>query len=69
MAKNYFNHTCTECNKRIKHKDVIGMNMKFNGRTISNMYCKKHLKQKLQLTDEQWDYYVETFKSQGCELF
>lgn len=69
VAKNYFNHTCTECNKRIKHKDVIGMNMKFNGRTISNMYCKKHLKQKLQLTDEQWDYYVETFKSQGCELF
>lgn len=69
VAKNYFNHTCAECNKRIKHKDVIGMNMKFGGRTISNMYCKKHLKEKLQLTNDQWDYYVKTFKSQGCDLF
>lgn len=68
VATNYFGHKCKECDKKIKHKEVIGMNMKFGGRNISDMYCKKHLKEKLKLDEEQWNYYVETFKQQGCEL-
>lgn len=69
VATNYFGHKCKECDKRIKYKEVIGMNMKFSGRNISDMYCKKHLKEKLKLDEDQWNYYVETFKQQGCELF
>lgn len=69
VAKNYFNHTCKECNKRIKDKNTIGMNMKFNGRNINDMYCKKHLKQKLKLDNKDWNNYIEQFKNQGCELF
>lgn len=68
VAINYFGHKCKECDKKIKHKEVIGMNMKFGGRNISDMYCKKHLKDKLKLDEEQWNCYVETFKQQGCEL-
>lgn len=68
VAINYFGHKCKECDKRIKHKEVIGMNMKFNGRNINEMYCKKHLKEKLGLNEEQWNYYIEIFKQQGCEL-
>ena len=69
VARNYFNHKCKECGKRIKSKDVIGMNMKFSGRNVHDMYCKKHLKEKLDITNETWDVYVKTFKDQGCELF
>ena len=69
VAKNYFGHKCAECGKKIKHKDVIGMNMKFNGRNIKQMYCKKHMKNKLEIDNSQWNSYVDTFKSQGCELF
>lgn len=68
IAVNYFGHKCKECGKKIKHKEVIGMNMKFNGRNINEMYCKKHFKEILGLSEEQWNYYIETFKQQGCEL-
>ena len=68
VATNYFGHKCKECNKKIKDKEVIGMNMKFAGRNISDMYCKKHLKEKLQLDEEQWNYFIEMFKQQGCDL-
>ena len=69
MAQNYFNHTCKECGKKIKDKNTLAMNMKFNGRNIQDMYCKKHLKEKLKLTEEDWDNYIKQFKNQGCELF
>lgn len=69
VAKNYFNHICKECNKKIKDKNVLAMNMKFNGRNIQEMYCKKHLKEKLGLTEDDWNNYIEQFKNQGCELF
>lgn len=69
VAKNYFNHTCDICSKKIKDKNTLGMNMKINGRGVGTMYCKKHLKEKLELTDEQWDQMIDNFKKQGCELF
>ena len=69
VAKNFFCHKCKECGKRIKDKEVIGMNMKFGSRDMEDMYCKKHLKERLGLSEEEWKIYVETFKSQGCDLF
>ena len=69
VAEGYFGNRCVECDKKIKHKEVIGMNMKFNGRNISQMYCKKHIKEKLDIDNAQWDIYVDTFKKQGCDLF
>lgn len=69
IAKRYFGHKCEECEKKIKDKDTIGMNMKFRGRKIQNMYCKKHLKEKLGLTEDDWNNFVKRFKDEGCELF
>lgn len=69
VAKNYFGHKCKECGKKIKHKDVVGMNMKFGSRDMQEMYCKKHLKERLNLSEDDWDFYKDTFKSQGCDLF
>lgn len=69
VAKNYFSHKCEECGRKIKDKEVIAMNMKFAGRNVTTMHCKKHLKQKLGITDEDWNNYIEQFKEQGCELF
>lgn len=69
VAKNYFSHKCEECGRKIKDKEVIAMNMKFAGRNVTTMHCKKHLKQKLGITDEDWNNYIEQFKDQGCELF
>lgn len=69
VAKNYFNHKCKECGKRIKSKEVLGMNMKFNGRSVEDMYCKKHLKTILNIDDKEWDRMVEEFKDQDCKLF
>lgn len=69
VAWNYFNHKCVVCNKKIKHKEIIGMNMKFNGRNVKKMYCKTHLKEMLNINEELWNEYVESFKLQGCDLF
>lgn len=69
VAENYFNHKCKECGKRIKSKEVLGMNMKLNGRNVENMYCKKHLKEILNIDNKEWDKMVEDFKDQDCKLF
>ena len=69
VAKNYFNHRCSECDKRIKSKEVLGMNMKFNGRQVNRMYCKKHLIEKLNISKTEWNDIVQMFKQQGCDLF
>ena len=69
IAKKYFGHKCSECNKPIKHKDTIAMNLKFNGRNATTMFCKKHLIEALNIDNSQWDYMCNTFKGQGCELF
>jgi len=69
MAKKYFNKVCCVCNKNIRQKDVIAMNLKFLGRGIDRFYCKKHLQEKLNMDNKQWNKYVEEFKNQGCSLF
>lgn len=69
VAEKYFSHTCEGCNKRIKSKEVLAMNMKFNGRNVQKFYCKKHLMEILNITKEQWEDYAKQFKNQGCNLF
>lgn len=70
VAKNYFNHTCTKCKKakKIKDKEVLAMNMKLLGRTSKKM-CKKHLKEFLSMSEDEWKEQVESFKASGCSLF
>ena len=76
VARKYFNRYCTNgcLNKRgnpmkIKHKDVLAMNMKLFGRQIEKFKCKKCLMKEFGWTKEDWDNKVEDFKGQGCKLF
>ena len=69
VAKRYFSHSCEKCNKKIKSKEVIAMNMKLNGRITNKFFCKKHLMEMFNMTKEQWEENVERFKDQGCDLF
>lgn len=68
VAKKYFNHNC-DCGKKIKSKEVLAMNMKFNGRNTIKFFCKKCLMKELNVDKDQWNNYVKSFKQQGCDLF
>ena len=76
VARQYFNKYCVNgCKtqsgkpKKIKAKDVIGMNMKLHGRNINKFYCKKCLMKLYDMDKEKWNSEVERFKQQGCDLF
>ncbi len=76
IAAQYFNKYCDNgCKsqsgklKRIKAKDVIGMNLKYHGRNISKFYCKKCLMKMYNMDEEKWNKQVESFKQSGCDLF
>jgi len=68
-ASKYFGHKCESCGKRIKSKEVLAMNLKYNGRNTNKFYCKKHLMGILNIDVVQWDKAVDEFKSQDCMLF
>ena len=76
VSRQYFNKYCVNgCKtqsgkpKKIKSKDVIGMNMKLHGRNINKFYCKKCLMKLYDMDKEKWNSEVERFKQQGCDLF
>lgn len=69
VAKQYFNKSCSDCNKRIKDKTTLAMNMKFHGREITRFLCKKCFKKLYEFDEERWNYYVTAFKRDGCALF
>ena len=76
VAAQYFNKYCDNgCKsqsgklKRIKAKDVIGMNLKYHGRNINKFYCKKCLMKMYNMDEEKWNKQVESFKQSGCDLF
>lgn len=69
VAAKYFNKNCSNCNKRIKDKEVIAMNMKFRGRNTNDFLCKKCFKKSYELNDDKWNEYVQSFKRSGCDLF
>lgn len=69
VARQYFNKYCDECEKRIKDKTTLAMNMKFHGRDVSKFLCKKCFKKLYEMNDDKWNKYVESFKRDGCALF
>ena len=69
VARQYFNKYCDECEKRIKDKTTLAMNMKFHGRDVSKFLCKKCFKKLYEMDDNKWNMYVESFKRDGCALF
>lgn len=76
VASKYFNNTCKTCSKKVNTKDVVAMNMKYLGRNTEDYYCKKHLIEFLNksiydntFTNKEWDYNIQRFKDQGCNLF
>lgn len=69
IALQYFNKKCCGCDKRIKHKEVLSMNLKIHGRQVNKFYCKKCLMKEFNWTQEDWNRQVESFKAQGCALF
>lgn len=76
VATQYFNKYCANgCKsksgkiKKIKEKDVIGMNLKYHGRNVKRFYCKKCLMAMYDLDNDKWDSQVNKFKEQGCTLF
>ena len=69
VVPQYFNKECCNCKKRIKHKQVLSMNLKMHGRGINKFFCKKCLMKEFDWNNEDWDKQIETFKKQGCELF
>lgn len=76
VAAMYFNKYCNngcksqsgKC-KRIKAKDVIGMNLKLHGRNTNKLYCKKCLMKMYDMDEEKWNSEVRRFKQSGCDLF
>lgn len=69
VAVQYFNKQCCGCKKRIKHKEVVSMNLKLYGRNINKFYCKKCLMKEFGWTSDDWNKQINTFKNQGCALF
>lgn len=69
LAQKYFNKNCCECDKRIKDKNVLAMNMKIHGRDTNKFYCKKCFKKLHNLSEEDWNKRLESFKQSGCMLF
>lgn len=69
VARQYFNKYCDKCEKRIKDKTTLAMNMKFHGRDVSKFLCKKCFKKLYEMDDDKWNKYVESFKRDGCALF
>lgn len=45
------------------------MNLKLFGRNTNKIYCKKHLQELNNMSNEDWDNAVADFTRQGCVLF
>lgn len=69
LAEQYFNKSCCECDKRIKDKNVLAMNMKTHGREVKKFYCKKCFKKLHGLSEEDWCDRLDMFKQSNCNLF
>ena len=76
VAEQYFNkycdNGCTNKNgkpKKIKDRNTISMNMKFHGREIDKFLCKKCFMKLYEMDEAKWNWWIETFKRDGCALF
>lgn len=68
-AEKYFNRTCSVCGKNVRREDALGMNLKLFGRNTGDILCKKHLKEKLGISEKEYWAKVAEFKQDGCVLF
>lgn len=69
VAIKYFNKACDCCGKRIKHTEVLSMNLKLHGRNIDKFHCQKCLMKEYSWDSEAWNRQIDMFKQSGCELF
>lgn len=69
VALQYFNKQCAVCGKAERRNEVLAMNLKLLGRNTNQIYCKKHLKELTNMSNEDWNNAVTDFKQQGCALF
>ncbi len=69
IAEKYFENKCVVCDKKIKKKQDVAMNLKLLGRNTSRMYCKKHLQEMFEIDNDKWNELVGGFEAQECELF
>ena len=69
IALQYFNKKCCKCDRNVRQNEVLAMNLKMIGRNTNQIYCKKHLKEICNMSNEDWDNVVADFKRQGCKLF
>ncbi len=68
-AVKFFSKKCPSCGKSVNNRNSIAMNLKFNGRSTDKFFCKKCFLKEYKMTEEEYNRYIETFKSQGCQLF
>ena len=68
-AVKFFSKKCPSCGKNVNNRNSIAMNLKFNGRGTDKFFCKKCFLKEYKMTEEEYNRYIETFKSQGCQLF
>lgn len=69
VAIKYFNKQCEKCGEKIKDKDVLSMNMKYNGLNSMKYYCKKHFLEELNMSKEEWNTTLNDFRNSDCMLF
>lgn len=68
-GRELFEEKYVECGKKIRSKEIAGMNMKYYGRHIDKFKCKTHLMKDLGIKKDEWAEQVKRFKNQGCDLF
>jgi len=69
LAEKYFSKKCCKCDKKIKNKNVLAMNMKIHGRDTEKFYCKKCFKILHNLSENDWNNRLEMFMQSNCNLF
>lgn len=60
---------CFICGKENLTRNVIGLNKKMIGSSIKVFHCMDCLAEHLELSAEELEERIQTFKDSGCELF
>lgn len=60
---------CADCDNEKLSKDEIGLNKKLIHRQIERMICLACMAAYFEMTAEELEEKIETFKRQGCTLF
>ena len=60
---------CFACGCEITERNVIGLNKKLYGESVSKFFCLPCLAESLDVTVEELLAKIEEFKAEGCKLF